>query len=186
MMNVVEIFIRYRSFVGILCLVALLYLSDPTPVSVAVGFFFIVAGMFFRAWASGYINKDKELATKGPFALTRNPLYFGNFILGLGIAIAGNNTSSYIIFFAFYLLFFPFLMVFEHNRLKKKFGKQYEEWAKDSHTFIPKIKRIDDSDFNISFYMRNKEYRVLYFSLFVIAVLILKVLKIIRMFGVGE
>jgi protein-S-isoprenylcysteine O-methyltransferase Ste14 len=180
MMNIVEIFIRYRSFVGIMCLIALLYLSEPSPVSVAIGFFLVVAGMFFRAWASGYINKDKELATRGPFSLTRNPLYFGNFILGAGIAIAGNNIASYVIFLTFYLLFFPFLMVYEHRRLKKKFGQQYEEWAKNSHTFFPKIKRIEDSDFNISFYMKNKEYRVLYFSLFVIAVLILKVLKIIR------
>jgi len=180
MMNVIEVFIRYRSFVGILCLIALLFFSTPSPVSVAIGFFFIVAGMFFRAWATGYINKDKELATKGPFSLSRNPLYFGNFILGLGIAIAGKNLTSYIIFFAFYLAFFPFLMVYEHHRMKKFFGPQFEEWRKKTNLFFPKIKRIEDTDFNISYYMKNKEYRVLYFSLFVIAVFILKVLKIIR------
>jgi len=71
-------------------------------------------------------------------------------------------------------------MVVEHKRLKKKFGEQYEAWAKDSHSFFPKIKKIKDSDFNISFYMRNKEYRVLYFSLVIIAIMILKVLQIIR------
>jgi len=155
-------------------------MAKPSPRSVAVGFFLIVAGMFFRAWASGYINKNQELATKGPFSLTRNPLYFGNFVLGLGIAVSGNNFYSYAIFFSFYLLFFPFLMVVEHKRLKKKFGEQYEAWAKDSHSFFPKIKKIKDSDFNISFYMRNKEYRVLYFSLVIIAIMILKVLQIIR------
>ena len=105
MRNVIEIIIRYRSFVGILCLISLLYLAEPSPVSVAVGFFFIIAGMFFRAWASGYIDKDKELATNGPFSLTRNPLYFGNFILGLGIAISVNNLYSYAIFFGFYHAF---------------------------------------------------------------------------------
>lgn len=180
MKNVIEIIIRYRSFVGILCLISLLYLAEPSPVSVAVGFFFIIAGMFFRAWASGYIDKDKELATNGPFSLTRNPLYFGNFILGLGIAIAGNNEYSYAIFFSFYLLFFPFLMVLEHRRLKKQFGKKYEEYARKSHSFFPKIKKIKKGEYNISYYMKNKEYRVLYFSLFVIAIMILKVLNIIR------
>ena len=180
MKNFIELIIKYRSFVGILCLIAILYLSEPSPQSVAVGFFFIIAGMFFRAWASGYIDKDNELATNGPFSLTRNPLYFGNFVLGLGIAISGNNIYSYTIFFAFYLLFFPFLMVLEHKRLKKKFGMAYTEWSRNSHSFFPKIKRIKDPDFNISFYMKNREYRVLYFSLFVIAILILKVLNIIR------
>lgn len=180
MKNLVEIIIRYRSFVGIVALITILYLAEPSPRSMAVGFFLIVSGMLFRAWSSGYINKDNSLATKGPYSLTRNPLYFGNFILGLGIAVAGNNFYSYSIFFTYYLLFFPFLMILEHKRLKKKFGKQYEEWASRSHTFFPKIKRVKERDFNISYYMKNREYRVLYFSLFVIAILILKFLKIIR------
>jgi len=180
MKNVVEIIIRYRSFVGILCLIIILYLSEPSPRSVAVGFFMILAGMFFRAWASGYISKDNELATKGPFSLTRNPLYFGNFVLGLGIAIAGNNLYSYVIFFVFYLLFFPFLMILEHRRMKKKFGEKYREYAKKSHSFFPKIKKIRERDFNISYYMQNREYRVLFFSIFVIGILILKVLRNIR------
>jgi len=71
-------------------------------------------------------------------------------------------------------------MVYEHHRMKKFFGPQFEEWRKKTNLFFPKIKRIEDTDFNISYYMKNKEYRVLYFSLFVIAVFILKVLKIIR------
>lgn len=180
MKSVVEYFIKYRSFVGIVCLTLLLYLSEPSPKSVAIGFFFVIAGMFFRAWSSGYINKDNELATHGPYELTRNPLYFGNFILGLGIAIAGNNIASYVIFFVFYLMFFPFLMCIEHKRLKKKFGEKYDDWSKKSNSFFPKIKRMKGMGFNISYYMKNKEYRVLYFSLFVIAILVLKVLKIIK------
>lgn len=180
MRNVIEIVIRYRSFVGILCLIGLLYLAEPSPTSVAVGFFFIIAGMFFRAWAAGYIHKDEILATNGPFSLTRNPLYFGNFILGLGIAISGNNLASYAIFFGFYLLFFPFLMALEHKRLKKRFGGEYDRYAKKSHSFFPKIRKIRKGEFNISYYMKNKEYRVLYFSLFVIAVMIIKVLNLIR------
>jgi protein-S-isoprenylcysteine O-methyltransferase Ste14 len=182
MKDVTEIIIKHRSFVGILGLIAILYLSEPSPKSVFIGFFFIIAGMFFRGWSSGYINKDDELATQGPFALTRNPLYFGNFILGIGIAIAGNNICCYTIFLVYYLLFFPFLMVIEHKRMKKKFGKQYEEWAKKSNSFFPKIKikKFYKQGFNISFYMKNREYKVLYFSLLVVAVFVLKVLRVIK------
>lgn len=176
----IEIFIKYRSFVGILGLLAILYLAEPGALSLSAGFFFIVAGMFFRGWAAGYINKDNELATEGPYELTRNPLYFGNFILGVGIAIAANNIWSYAIFLGYYFLFFPFLMTIEHRRLREKFGDKYEEWAHRSHSFFPKIKKIKKRAFNISFYMKNKEYRVLYFSLFIVAILILKVLQIIR------
>lgn len=180
MKSIVEYFIKYRSFIGIVGLITLLYLSEPSPKSVAIGFFLIVTGMFFRAWAAGYINKDDELATRGPYELTRNPLYFGNFVLGLGIAIAGNNIYSYLIFFLYYLMFFPLLMIIEHNRLKNKFGQKYDNWSRNSNSFFPKIKRSKKMGFNISYYMKNREYRVLYFSLIVIAVFILKVLKIIR------
>ncbi|HLP57504.1 MAG TPA: methyltransferase [Candidatus Deferrimicrobium sp.] len=180
MRNFIELIIKYRSSVGFVSLIVLLYLAEPSPTSVSIGFFFIIAGMFFRGWAAGYINKDKELATHGPYALTRNPLYFGNFILGIGIAIAGNNISSYAIFIVFYALFFPFLMTIEHKRLKKKFGKKYEDWAKGSNSFFPKLKKVNCRGFNISYYMKNKEYQVLYFSFFIVAVMILKVLNIIR------
>lgn len=180
MKNFIEIIIKYRSFVGIVGLLVILYLAEPSPKSLSIGFFFIVAGMFFRGWASGYINKDNELATRGPFSLTRNPLYFGNFVLGVGIAVAGNNIYCYVLFLLYYMLFFPFLMVIEHKRLKEKFGKQYEEWAQGLNSFFPKIKKLQGNGFNISYYMKNREYRVLYFSLFIVAVLILKVLRVIR------
>jgi protein-S-isoprenylcysteine O-methyltransferase Ste14 len=180
MKKITEKLIRYRSTVGIIALILLLVMSDPSPSSISIGFFIMMAGMIFRFWTSGHINKDAQLATNGPYELTRNPLYFGNFVLGLGIAIAGNTVVTYLIFFIYYLMFFPFLMVIEHRRLKKRFGKEYEEWAKKSHSFIPKLKFKINSGFNISFYMKNKEYRVLYFSLFIIVLLIFKYLYVIK------
>lgn len=180
MKNTTEMIIKYRSCIGIICLFLVLYLAIPTPKSISIGFFFILAGIFFRAWSSGYINKDNELAKDGPYSLTRNPLYFGNFILGIGIAVASNNIPSAIIFIIYYLLFFPFLMVIEHRRLKKKFKKEYIEWSKKSNSFFPKIKKVKGFNFNIALYMKNKEYRVLFFSFFVVATLILKYLKIIK------
>lgn len=176
-MNAVEIVIRYRSTVGFACLLAVLWLATPSAVSILVGFFLIIIGMFFRGWSSGYINKDQELATEGPYAMTRNPLYFGNLVLGSGIAVSGNNLYVYVIFLAYYLLFFSFLILLERKRLKKRFGQRYEEWAKQANLFFPKIKKVNKTGFNISFYMKNKEYRVLYFSLLVVVILIVKYLK---------
>ena len=97
MTNPLEVYIRYRAFIGMVALVAVLYLSEPSALSIGVGFFFIVFGMAFRAWSAGYILKNEELATKGPYELTRNPLYFCSFLLGIGIVIGGNNIYSYLI-----------------------------------------------------------------------------------------
>ncbi len=181
MKNVVDYFIRYRSFVGILSLIAVLYFAKPDQLSITIGFFLILTGTFFRAWASGYINKNQNLAKHGPYSLTKNPLYFGNFILGLGIAIAGNTIHTYLIFFIYYLIFFPALMIIEQNRLRKLFKDEYDNWAKGMNDFFPKIKKpLKGQGFNISLYVKNKEYRVLYFSLLAIGILILKYLKLIR------
>jgi protein-S-isoprenylcysteine O-methyltransferase Ste14 len=183
MRNVTEALIKYRSFIGILCLVVVLWLATPTVWSISAGFFFMMIGMFFRAWSSGYINKDKELATEGPYSLTRNPLYFGNLLLGAGIAIASNNWLAVSICAAYYFSFFTFLIAIERKRMKSRFGPRYEDWAKQANLFFPKIKKIEKFNFNIAFYMKNREYRVLFYSLFIIAVLVIKFLKKIGFIG---
>ncbi len=176
MKNFKKYFERYRSFIGIVSLLATIYVAKPNAKSIAIGFFFIMLGTFFRAWSSGYINKNNELATEGPYSLTKNPLYFGNFILGIGIAIASNSLYGYIIFSVYYFIFFPALIIMENNRMKAKFGKKYEEWSKGLNTFFPSIKKINFSGFNISYYMKNREYKVIYFSLFIVITLIFKAL----------
>lgn len=176
----VEFLIHYRSTIGTLCLTVLLYFAHPTPLSVTLGFFMMMGGATFRAWASGYIDKNNELATDGPYSLTRNPLYFGNFIIGIGIAISGHTWLSVSIALGYCLFFFPFLMVVEHRHLKRTFGTAYVEWARQVGPFFPRIGKIRKPGFNISLYMKNREYRVLYLTLFVTAILILKVLNIIR------
>jgi len=181
--QITEKLIKYRSFIGILCLIAILWLATPNAWSIFSGFLLMMAGMFFRAWSSGYINKDKELATEGPYSLTRNPLYFGSLILGSGIALASNNVITYLIFIVYYFAFFTFLIAIERKRMRQRFNQQYEAWAKEANLFFPKIKKIEKFNFNIAYYMKNREYRVLFFSLFVTAVLIVKFLKKIGFFG---
>lgn len=176
MNRAIELIIRFRSSIGTACLIAVLIIATPNARSISIGFFLIVLGMFFRGWSSGYIHKNEQLACRGPYALTRNPLYFGSFLIGSGIATAANNLPSTIIFMTYFLLFFPLLIIIERKRMKNLFPEQYAELARTSNLFIPKIKKIDSSNFNIAFYFKNKEYRVLYFSLIVIAVFIVKYL----------
>jgi len=161
-------------------MVVILIIATPDARSIFIGFFLIVFGMFFRAWSSGYINKNEELACRGPYALTRNPLYFGSFLIGMGIAVAANNETAIVIFGTYFLLFFPMLIIIERRKMKNLFPEQYAELARRSNLFIPKLKKIENTDFNIAFYFKNKEYRVLYLSLFVVAVFIVKYLIQIR------
>src|SRR5205085_12629546 len=52
-------------------------------VSVALVF----VGLLIRAWAAGMLRKQKQLATTGPYALVRHPLYFGSFLMMIGFGI---------------------------------------------------------------------------------------------------
>lgn len=176
----IECLIRYRATIGTIGTALLIFFSEPNPISVTSGFFIMMAGVAFRAWTSGYINKNNELATNGPYSLTRNPLYFGNTVIATGLAAAGNNWISAAIAAGYCLIFFPLLMVVEHGLMKKTFGQQYESWAKEVNSFFPMIRKVKQPSFNISLYMKNREYRVFYLALLVTAILILKVLKIIK------
>lgn len=176
----IEFLIHYRATIGTLCTAALIFFSDPSPRSVTIGFFLMLVGTAFRAWTSGYINKNTELATHGPYSLTRNPLYFANIIIAAGLAVAGNNWISVGIAVGYCLFFFPLLMIVEHRHLKKAFGERYDQWAKEVNIFFPSIRKVKNPSFNISLYMKNHEYRVFYLTLLATAILVLKVLKIIH------
>jgi len=183
MRNATEALIKYRSLIGVLCLIVVLWLATPNARAIFIGFFLMMIGMFFRAWSSGYIDKDRELATEGPYSLTRNPLYFGNLLIGCGIAIGSNNLLTALICGGYYVFFFTFLIAIERKRMKARFGSRYEAWAKDANLFFPRIKKIQKFNFNIALYMKNREYRVLFYSLFIVVVLVLKYLRAIGFIG---
>jgi protein-S-isoprenylcysteine O-methyltransferase Ste14 len=173
-MKLREFLIRYRAMTGTLCLVFVLFFATPTAFSIFLGFIFVMAGVFFRGWAAGHILKDQELATKGPYSIMRNPLYFGSFLIGLGIAIAADHLYGWIITLSYIMFFYTFLMIVEHKRLLKLFGDEYREWSRNTGIFFPKLHKIRENAFDIALYVKNREYRVFIFSLFVVLVLILK------------
>ena len=57
----------------------------------AIGAISIVPGLLIRALASGHVRKNEALATSGPYAYTRNPLYLGSLLMGVGFAIAARS-----------------------------------------------------------------------------------------------
>ena len=56
-------------------------ISDPL---VALGMALVAGGLLVRTWAAGTLQKQRQLATTGPYALVRHPLYFGSFLMMLG------------------------------------------------------------------------------------------------------
>src|ERR1044072_2657620 len=70
---------RWRVPLGFLCGAAFIFFARPTPKAFAIGASVSLLGLALRAWAAGHIRKNAQLATSGPYAFTRNPLYLDCF-----------------------------------------------------------------------------------------------------------
>jgi protein-S-isoprenylcysteine O-methyltransferase Ste14 len=99
----------------------------------------VALGEIVRLWASGHIEKTQVLATGGPYAHSRNPLYVGSVLLALGLALAAASAwvaGAVIVYFA---AFYPSVMREEADFLRRKFPDEYRVWEAAVPTFLPRI-----------------------------------------------
>jgi protein-S-isoprenylcysteine O-methyltransferase Ste14 len=152
---------RLRVPVGYAAGLALLALARPYPLSLAVGATLAVLGEALRIWASGHIEKTQSLATGGPYALTRNPLYLGSLLVGLGVAVAAASPWAAVLAIAYFAAFYPAVMREEASFLREKFGAPYETWAASVPKFLPRLWPAGPraSRFEWGRVSRNREWR---------------------------
>src|SRR5690242_269202 len=82
---------RIRVPLGFAFAVLYFWLARPNWRSLGIGTVLILPGLLIRALASGHVRKNEALATSGPYAYTRNPLYLGSLLIGIGFALAARN-----------------------------------------------------------------------------------------------
>ena len=120
------------------------------------------AGVLLRAWATGHLAKNEALATTGPFAFTRNPLYLGTLTIAAGFALAGRNpwlATGFALYFA--LVYLPVIGE-EESHLRDLFPG-YPAYAARVPRFVPRRPPSGHSPakFRWSLYLRNREYQAL-------------------------
>jgi len=116
-----------------------LLLARPVPALLAAGCVLAATGEAVRLWASGHIEKTRSLATGGPYAHSRNPLYFGSILMGLGIAVASSSGWVVVALGAYFAAFYPSVMRSEAEFLRGKFPQEYEEWSRHVPLFLPRL-----------------------------------------------
>jgi protein-S-isoprenylcysteine O-methyltransferase Ste14 len=129
---------RYRVTVGWLVGLLVLALARPSLVSLLAALPLALAGEVVRLWASGHIEKTKCLATGGPYAHSRNPLYLGSLLIAFGVAIACWNLWVLLAVAVYFLAFYPSVMREEAAFLAGKFPAAYAEWAAAVPLFWPR------------------------------------------------
>src|ERR1700679_1085448 len=112
---------RLRVPSGFLIVLVFAWLSHPTAPSLEVGLPVSVAGLALRAWAAGCLAKDQRLATGGPYAHTRNPLYLGTLLVAAGFSSASNSLWLGGLFAVVFLFVYLPVIQLEEQHLRRLF-----------------------------------------------------------------
>jgi protein-S-isoprenylcysteine O-methyltransferase Ste14 len=126
-----------RQAVGLLLVAVCAYFAKPDIGTVAIGLAMALVGQVFRIYAAGFIFKNKQLASSGPYALVRHPLYLGNFLILIGFTLATANLYVAIGVIVFFLIWYPAAIAYEDSKLENIFEEEWREWSKNIRAIIP-------------------------------------------------
>ena len=125
----------------------------------AIGIPVAVLGLVIRGWAAGHLAKNEKLATGGPYAYVRNPLYAGTLVTAFGIVIACRSVALAIVFLLVFLLVYLPVIELEEQHLRHLFP-EFTAYAARIARFVPRRKWSGKSkSFSWSLYRRNQEYK---------------------------
>jgi hypothetical protein len=160
---------RWRVRVGYPLALIYCLLADPTAHSILWGGLITAFGLMIRGFASGHLRKYEQLATEGPYACTRNPLYFGSAFLAAGFIVAGHSWWAGAIIAAYFAVFYYAVMRNEESDLRSRYGHAFDQYAARVPLFFPRIAVAKASEpaapgsprnrFSWAQYMRNREYK---------------------------
>jgi protein-S-isoprenylcysteine O-methyltransferase Ste14 len=126
-----------RQGIGLLLVAVCAYFAKLDSGLVSIGLGLAVAGQIFRIYAAGFIHKNKQLATTGPYALVRHPLYLGNFLIMVGFTIAAANLYVALAVIVFWLVWYPAAISYEDTKLERIFEDEWRAWSKNIRAVIP-------------------------------------------------
>lgn len=152
-----------------------------------LGLLILFCGLLIRQLTIGLVNinragKDKQvhadiLHTDGLFSHSRNPLYLGNVLEILGLAILSNSLIFLVIMFPFFVFIYQSIIIAEEDFLYKKFGQEYLEYKKRVPRWLPNLKGIRRTFQSMNFNFQRvllKEYTTTFIALLAATLLIIK------------
>ena len=107
------------------------------------GFIVTIFGEVIQVWCFASLEKNRVLADKGLYMLTRNPMYLGRFFVLLGFLLLTGNIWIILVFAVLYYFYMVNRVKREEKKLRVVFGEEYESYCRDVNRFIPSFKGID-------------------------------------------
>jgi protein-S-isoprenylcysteine O-methyltransferase Ste14 len=178
-------------------LTAALYLFEllrhaPQPVAVAWSLALVLPGLWLRAYASGYVKKNRELTVTGPYAYTRNPLYLGSLLIAAGFAVALLSWPvALVLALGFAVIYVP--VIASEERFLRATFPGFDNYCQQVPRLIPRLtparhtgKEDSTGSFSLSLYLQHREYNagigvlLLYLSLLLLWPLVAAVVNLPR------
>ena len=158
---------RIRVPLGFVFGAAIVWLAHPTFGTLAIGVAIAAPGEVIRVWASGHLEKGREVTSSGPYRFMRHPLYTGSALIGAGLAVASARWSVAAIVSAYLLSTIVSAIRHEEENMRAAFGAQYDAYLSS----WPQVVR---RSFSAERARRNKEHDTIVGLLVVTAVFAFK------------
>lgn len=140
--------------------IAAFWFARPQLAWLLCGAGIAILGLLLRGFAAGHLRKHKELATSGPYAFTRNPLYLGSVLLAAGFSVASHSWISALLLATYLTIFYPVVIRREQAELKILYGAAFVEYASQVPAFWPRLSpaMASTARFSWPLYRQNREY----------------------------
>jgi hypothetical protein len=152
-------------------LTAALYLFElwrraPQAKAIVWSLALVIPGLWLRGYASGYVKKNQELTTTGPYAHTRNPLYLGSMLIAAGFAVALMSWPVALVLAIGFLVIYVPVIASEERFLRATFPG-FEDYCRSVPRLFPRLtpaRKPNDGNsgrFSLALYLKHREYNAL-------------------------
>ena len=128
---------RHRATLHAVGFIVALLVAAPTGRTLLVGLPLILIGVAIRTWSMGYLLKDAQLCTAGPYGYVRNPLYLGSLFILAGVVVAANCFPLTVVAVLVTALTYALTMRSEEALLTEAFGQAYLEYCAQTPRLLP-------------------------------------------------
>ncbi len=113
------------------------------------GLVLLVCGEGLRVWGVAVVGKESRtrgggvgrLATYGPYAYVRNPLYLGNVLLTLGATFISKLLWMVPVVVMLFVVQYVPIVLWEESVLAEKFGPEYAAYCQQVPRWVPRWRR---------------------------------------------
>lgn len=143
---------KLRVPIGFAAGALVIWLAQPTNISLLVGAVIAVPGELIRIWAAGHLNRWREVTRSGPYRFVRHPLYVGSSIMSVGLAVAAATWPVAILVGVYMAVTLTAAVRFEARELRQQFGADYAAYQQGRAQPV-------DRGFSLELAIANREYR---------------------------